>query len=261
MLKTLRLLSATLSLALAASAQASAEAQGNKLIRIAFTFSMPPYLSTNLDSGIELDVIKSALHATGPVLIHVQNIHYLRAIKLAESGQIDLIASNKSNNLYEQELPDVATSDTTIHYVDCAISLRSRNLTLDTIDDYSDKRIWAFKTASLSLGSAFQDMALSNPEYTEDFDQIRQLDMLRLGRIDIAISDRNIFTQKLLKKEGADETMFTFSPIGQPTPRVVRATNINLINQVNRGLSIIRENGDYGEVLEQYRDAYVGHCQ
>jgi polar amino acid transport system substrate-binding protein len=235
-------------------------AQGESAITLAFTFSMPPYLSQDLKSGIELDIIKAALEATNQKNIEVHNVHYLRAIELAKEGKIDLIAGNLSNQLYSEKIPDIYTSTTTIHYVDCAISLRSKNINLKEIDNYYDKRIWAFKSASLVFGSEFQNMANTNPHYSEDFDQQKQIDMLSMGRIDVAISDRNIFSSKLLEKQGIEESHFKFDTIGPPTARSVRSTNNTLIAQINKGLGIIKQNGRYQAILGQYKDSYSQDC-
>jgi len=256
----IKIILATFSLYLAAISHATAEGPGAAPVKVAFTFSMPPYLSKDMSAGIELDIIKNALGATGHHNVEVQNIHYRRAIELAKSGEVDLIASNKSNDLYARELPQVYASDTTIHYVDCAISLRSRELDLDDIEGFYDKRIWAFKSASLSLGEDFHKMTIANPKYTEDFDQQKQLEMLTLGRIDVAISDRNIFAYKLGTLDVAQKDMFAFSPLGKPTPRVVRSSNKQLIDHINKGLKRARANGDYQKMLGNYLGSYVGHC-
>lgn len=229
-------------------------------LTIAFTFSMPPYLSEDLHSGIELDIIKAALEVADSKMLVIDNVHYLRAIELTKAGQVDLIASNKSNQIYSQQIPGIYTSDTTINYVDCAISLKQRDFKLDNMDDYKDKRIWAFKSANLSLGEAFHKMALSNPNYTENVDQKKQIDMLAMDRIDVAISDRNIFMHRLKASDRYADLQFDYHTIGSPTARAVRSTNKALIDKLNEGLAEIRLNGSYEKILADYQSSYSANC-
>ena len=236
-------------------------AKESKPTKLAFTFSLPPYLNHDLESGIEFDVIHAALLTQEITDLKIQNVHYLRAIDLIKAGRIDLIASNESNQLYSKEVSDMHTSDTTIYYVDCAISLANRNLDLKHTGNFNNKRIWAFKSASLSLGQDFQNMASTNPNYTEDFDQQKQVDMLAMGRIDIAISDRNIFSHKLHSRDELSESDFRFTEISSPTARVVRSTNQALIQQFNEGLASIRANGTYQKILDKYQKTYSQKCQ
>lgn len=260
MRKRLKAIATKLSIVLCMAIPASANANNQDPINIAFTFSMPPYLSANLQSGIELDIITAALKSADIHNIKVQNVHYLRAIELSKLGQIDLIASNRNNELYVQQFPEILSSDKTIDYIDCAISLKERAFKLDKIENYFGKRIWAFKSASLSLGETFSEMAMSNPYYSEDFDQQKQLEMLVMGRIDIAVSDRNIFTYKLGSTSNYNENLFDYTTIGQPTERIVRSSNRGLINKINQGLSMIRDNGTFQEILIKYENQFFSSC-
>ncbi len=221
---------------------------------------MPPYLSQDGSSGLERDIIYQALIEAGYTKINIINVHYLRAIELAKLGSIDAIASNQSNTHYAQALPSINSSLATLDYVDCAITLASRHLQLTTIDDYYDKRIWAFKGAGYTLGPDFQDMSEANSQYSEDFDQLKQLDMLAMKRIDVAISDRNIFSGKLRQSPHYKELKFKFNTIGQTTPRVIRSTSKALIEKFNEGLNRIKDNGNYRKIFEAYQTEYSGTC-
>lgn len=222
---------------------------------------MPPYLSNDHNSGVERDIIVSALQQAGISTQSIVNVHYQRAIELAKSGNADLIVSNKNNDAYSKQVPSLYLSDTTLNYVDCAISLQEKNLKLNSIIDYYDKRIWAFKSASHVFGTEFSRMAQRNQHYSESFDQQKQLEMLAMGRIDIAISDKNIFLAKQHKSKEFSNAKMKFDTIGALTPRAVRSTNESLINAFNTGLSSLKKNGEYQAIINRYKDQYSTTCE
>ena len=227
---------------------------------IAFTFSMPPYLNNDMKTGIERDIIVEALSASDIELGEIHNVHYKRAMKMLEQGLIDGIVSNMGNHAYDKLARPSYPSNKTIDYVDCAITFAQQKIKLTSVKDYADKSIWAFKTAKTTLGIEFETMANKNPHYTEDTDQTKQAGMLALGRIDVAISDRNIFASKVKRDEQYQVKDFEFQTIGSPTPRTVRFTNVALLERFNAVLSKIKENGSYAKILARYKDLYASTC-
>jgi len=231
-----------------------------KSVSIAFTFSMPPYLNDDINSGIERDIIFEAMHASDIELGEVHNVHYKRAMKMLEQGLIDGIVSNMANNVYDMMTRKSYPSDKTIDYVDCAITISNNGIKLASVQDYAGKAIWAFKTAKTTLGAEFESMANNNPHYTEDTDQTKQAGMLALGRIDVAISDRNIFTSKL-KRDGQYQIQnFEFQAIGEPTPRTLRFSDKKYLASFNLGLAKIKASGEYAKILARYKDHYDASC-
>jgi polar amino acid transport system substrate-binding protein len=228
-----------------------------KPVSIAFTFSMPPYLNSDMKSGIERDIIVEALSAGQIELGEIHNVHYKRAMKMLEQGLIDGIVSNMGNRAYDNLARESYPSDKTIDYVDCAITSAKQGIKLGSVNDYVDKSIWAFKTAKTTLGPEFELMANKNALYTEDTDQTKQAGMLALGRIDVAISDRNIFASKV-KRDGKYQIQdFEFQTIGSPTPRTLRLSSKTLLENFNKGLAKIKEAGSYAKILGRYKGLYV----
>jgi len=229
-------------------------------ISIAFTYSMPPYLSKDMNSGIERDIIYEAFKAEGMTLGKIHNVHYKRAINMLEQGLIEGIVSNMTNYAYDQRDVEFYPSNKTIDYVDCAITLAEQNFILASIKDYEDKTIWGFKTAKNTLGPEFELMANHNPNYTEDSDQEMQAEMLVLKRIDIAISDRNIFSSKLIRGGKHLVNIFKFQKIGEPTPRTLRLSSQNHLERFNQGLDKIKQNGTFEKILLEYENNYAATC-
>jgi len=221
---------------------------------------MPPYLYTDLNSGIERDIIAAALKAGDMEMGNIHNVHYKRAINLFQKGEIEAIVSNAGNYAYDQTGSKFYSSNKTIDYIDCSISLARKKLNLNNIDAYSGKTIWAFKTAKQTLGPQFEKMANSNPYYSEDVDQNKQAEMLLFERIDIAISDRNIFAHKLKTSNNYSIKDFNFHPITQPTPRTLRLNSKQTLERFNTGLAAIQSNGTYEQIMEKYKNEYVSKC-
>jgi len=243
-----------------AAYKSSSETEKSQQISIAFTFSMPPYLYADLDRGIERDIIAAALKAGDLTLGSIHNVHYKRAIDLFQKGEIEGIVSNTGNYTYEQSGATFYASNKTIDYIDCSISLARKNLDLNNIDAYSGKTIWAFKTAKQTLGSRFEKMANNNPYYSEDVDQSKQAEMLLFERIDIAISDRNIFAHKLKASDNYSIQDFSFHPITQATARTVRLNSKQNLERFNEGLAIIKNNGSYDKIIAKYQNEYFSAC-
>ena len=80
-----------------------------------------------------------------------------------------------------------------IAYQNVAVTLQERHLTISTLQDLSGKSIIAFQTAKSILGEAFFNVVDQQPTYLELAEQKRQVSLLLLGSVDVAILDRNIF--------------------------------------------------------------------
>lgn len=234
-----------------------------KPLKLFFTNSMPPYLYENRTKGLELDIIKEAMRAANIEFNLDDNVNYNRGILELKHKYIDAMVVNKENTKYREKIgKEIYFSDTSLHYLDCTISLKKKNFKLDNIDNFIGKSIWAFQSAKEVLGSKFKKMALSNPRYTEENDQKNQASMLASERLDIAISDKNIFLYQLNKldnkKIGSKD--FSFQPIAKPTPRAVIFIDKSKRNKFNRGLKKIKQNGVYNKIRERYKKFSSHSC-
>lgn len=236
-------------------------AEDTKTILLASTKSMPPYLYQSEKTGIEYEiVIQSFLAADIDDVQHI-DVHFKRGIMLLRNKSIDAITSNLGNQEYNSVETPIHSSEPILNYIDCAISLRSNNFNLNSIKNFYGKRVWAFKSASLVLGDEFNKMTLANEAYTETFPQENQIKVLINKRIDIAISDKNIFLSGL-KKAGIEdgEKKFIFHSVGEPTKRAVRFFSRELRDKFNKGLNIIKKDGSYKKILIKYKDLYSEQC-
>jgi len=230
-------------------------------VKIAFTKSMPPYLHEAEEKGIELEIIEAAFLSQNVKLAPFYNIHYKRASKLLSKKRIDAIVSNMSNRYYYKNSPEIFESSRTLDYMDCAISLKSRNITHEKMSDYSNKTIWAFKSAKEVLGKKFKKAVAKNKHYTENYDQKNMIHMLIRKRVDIVISDRNIFSKTMRDVLGNDsEALFKFKRIIPKTPRNLKFNNKVLNEIFNDGLKKIKSNGTYNKIIDKYKKKYKSEC-
>ena len=180
---------------------------------------------------------------------------------MLKTDSIDGIVGNKANRYYSSEGGVVFDSQQTLSYIDCAITLKDRKIELKSIQDFYGKSIWAFKTASKVLGKDFGEMAEKNPRYHEEGDQEKQLDMLIQQRIDVAISDRNIFHHNLKNHpNGYSIDKFSFYRIHGATPRNIKFRTKVLRDLFNEGLTRIKNNGAFDRIISKYENSYQSSC-
>lgn len=231
-------------------------------VKVFFTNSMPPYLFESNEEGLEFELIEAALKSKGHTLKVVDNVSYKRGLLQLSSSKIDGVVGNKNNSAYKKKSKNVYPSNVVLKYVDCAITLKKNHIRLNNISDYKDKRVWAFKTAKKVLGEEFSKMANENPKYSEEFLQRLQVKVLIKNRIDVAISDKNIFLYQLNlnKKLNYSKNDFDFKSISPQAPRAIMFRNKKLRYIFNKGLKEIRKNGTYNKILTKYKKYSHERC-
>jgi len=231
-------------------------------VKIGITNSLPPYYIASDKTGVEVDIIRAAFQAAGHQINGYLYSHHKRSYILLKAKHIDASVGNHQNELFNDSSEPFYGSNTTLNYIDCAITLKKKTFQLNTIKDYYGKSIWAFQSASLVLGSEFKIMSEKNKRYIEDKDQLKQIRLLFMDRIDIIISDKNIFIANLKKHNGqnAKKESFNYFKIGKPTPRGLKFHDKKLRKDFNRGLKMIQANGEYDKILKKYTGAFYTKC-
>lgn len=230
-----------------------------KVIRIGTTASHTPYLYKENFTGVEIDLIKEAFISKGYTQFEHVDISFKRSIKLLTDDDVDAITTNIINNHYSQ-YKNVYKSNPILDYIDCAITLRQNNIQINKMKDLKGKRVWAFSSAKESLGKEYNDAIKLTAEYNQHTTQLLQPKALVLGRMDVAISDINIFMSQATK-DNIPRDKFKAFQILKPTKRVLRFTNKELRNEFNRGLKKIISSGKYAEILLKYKGIYFSKCE
>ncbi len=229
-----------------------------KVIRIGGLIHIPPYFHKLDDTGIELDILKASFSKIGYDEVLTVFASNKRAIQLLMNDNIDTLVSN-AKDISLSNNKKVFSSVEILDFVDCAITLKSSNLEIKKTADLKDKAIWAFSGAREALGNEFFNITKNNKLYKESINQLTQPRALMKNRIDIAVSDINIFSHQA-KLEGYNKSDFIFTSISPKTPRSLRFKNKKLRDLFNRGLKLIRKDGTYRKILKKYNDHYRASC-
>ena len=229
-----------------------AEAHAAEL-KIIFTQYTPPYVLEQ-DSGIVVDIVRTALEASGyrvkPVYVPIG-----RGFKMFAERQVD-----GTTIIQEGSGLKAHYSDHFMQYHNRAFALKSRNFSIKGVADLKDKSIVAFQNADKYLGAEFGKLAAANPQYKEIAQQEAQTHMLFLGRTDVAVMDESIFRfyRAKLAAEGKTEAGQDYAgfEIFPPTPYKPAFNDPKVRDDFNRGIAAMRKDGRYDAIYKKYADKY-----
>ena len=212
---------------------------------------VPPYVMEDEEgniSGIEYEIIVSALETKG-YSVKVQLFPLARMVDTIKFGIVDAAATILPSHETGKYLSDVY-----ITYTNIALGLTYSNFEINNINDFKDYSIVAFQHATVVLGEDFREVMKSNKNYSETSQQILQIKMLFNNRLDLAVGDFRILRYFIFDSNTAvDSTIpvkeyFTFPS----THYRVAFVNEQHMIDFNEGLSIIKANGTYDEIIEKY---------
>lgn len=224
-------------------------------IEIGISFSIPPYVIEEQDAGIELDILREAFSVRGHTVIP-RYLPLARTFSQYDANIIDGVIN---------VIPGMVKgfySDIVIVFQNNAITLSQNNLMINQIDDLANLNITAFQRASTILGEEFGEMAANNPKYKEVAAQIKQINLLFLGRTDAVVMDRRIFNY--YRKQAYDVFFgprsfkdkllqeVTFHPIFPPSEYRFAFRSEAIRDDFNHGLKIIRDDGRLAAITEKY---------
>lgn len=224
-----------------------------KELKIVFSQYTPPYVFEN-GSGIVTDIVRTALESSGytvkPVYVPIG-----RGSKMFADKQVD-----GTTIIQESAGIPGAYSDHFMHYHNRAFVLKSRNLTIRSLDDLKGKSIAAFQYADKYLGPEFAGTVARNPSYKEMAQQEAQTQMLLLGRVDVAVIDESIFKyyrQKLIAEGKADKNQEAIGfEIFKPTPYKAAFHDPRVRDDFNKGIAAMRKDGRYDKIYRKYTEQY-----
>ncbi|MCP4020252.1 MAG: amino acid ABC transporter substrate-binding protein [Desulfobacteraceae bacterium] len=207
--------------------------------------SLPPYIIQEANTGIEHDIVKEALVHKG----HTLKLKYVPFARLVadykkHDGAITINESSGAKGHYSGQV---------ITYQNYAISLKKKNVSIDSIQDLKDKKVVAFNSATKYLGEEFAKVAKANPKYEEQGKQLLQVKMLYSGRSDAIVSDINIF--KYYRKQVTDmdtSAKIVLHEIFPGTDYKVLFNDASLRDDFNAGLKELKASGRYQAIKDSY---------
>lgn len=222
-------------------------------LKIIFTKYTPPYVLEN-DTGIVVDIVRSAFSTTAykinPVYVPIG-----RGIKMFSDKQVDgttIIQQNSGSKAYY--------SDDFMQYHNRAFALKSRSLNIRNISDLKGKSITSFQSANKALGDEFRQVTTHNPKYKEMAQQEAQVQVLLMGRTDIAVMDESIFHyyyQKLITEGKVDKNIeYVSYDIFPPTPYKAAFNDPKIRDAFNSGIAAMRADGRYEAIYQKYNMRY-----
>jgi polar amino acid transport system substrate-binding protein len=219
------------------------------------SFSIPPYVIEQDDSGLELELLREALKVKG----HRVKVEYLpvaRTFLEITEGKLDGIINVKPGML-----ENVFYSDVVISFQNCAISLTKNQYRIDSIGDLVNKQVVAFQRATILLGEEFGQMAAANPHYQEIARQLLQINLLLKRRIEVIVMDINIFhyyrkQAHLLNTLNKEELLqeVSYHKIFPPTDYRFAFRSETHRNDFNIGLAQIAADGTRERLFAKYQD-------
>ncbi len=227
----------------------------DKTITLAVGRSMVPYYIPEIESGIELDIVREAMALKGYRIV----FRYLTPVQWLRD--IELLKRTVDGVLTVSGLSRIAASYSNVHIIfeNIAISLQKNNFTIFSIDNLMDKSVMAFQGAATYLGDEFAAMAEANPRYQEIVNHEELVSLLFSGHADVIVIDKRIFRfyqrhfkySNRIRRMAANQEVTTHD-LFLPTPYKVAFLDEKVRDDFNAGLDELRRSGRYERIIRKY---------
>ena len=234
-------------------------AEHKKTLHIGVSFSIPPWVIQEQNSGIELDILRTVLEKEH-YIVQPHYIPFALAYQRFDAHQLDGVINAKAGVAKHGYL-----TNPVVTFQNVAISLNQKKLPLDiSITDLVNKQVVAFQKASTLLGSEFSSMAEKNTDYLEVANQILQLNLLFIREVDFIVMDKSIFGYFWHKSQRSNpndlnaehlklfKQPIRFHPMFAPSPYPFIFADKDVRDVFNRGLKELKESGQYAEIFKRY---------
>ncbi|MEO5377001.1 MAG: ABC transporter substrate-binding protein [Magnetococcus sp. DMHC-6] len=210
-----------------------------EVIKLAVSISIPPFFIKELDSGIEMEIIKESFAQVG---YQILPIFYIDKPRIAAFVNKDVACAS---TIPSQTEIKGFLSDPVITLETTAITLTEKNFKIDHVSDLANKNIIAFKGAKKILGPSFNEVVANNLHYRERLKNAIQPVLLYRKRVEVVLSDPIIFDYfRLQMASQLDiEQPITIHHIFTPKNFHLICHSNDLIQAFNTGLAKIRAEG------------------
>lgn len=226
---------------------------GAATVRMAFGDNLPPYILVASKSGIEVDIVREALawrgHVLQPVFMPMGRVPVSFLARKADAIMIDVGQDMAAaGGLY---------GDPPVIYHNYMYTLATRRLSIRTPSDLRKRWVMSFVGASSRYPEWFGKLD-RNEHYVERNNQESQPQLLAMGRYDVVVSDRTIFTYYARQHERRDPR-FRMPPVDEhalpkANPRDYRPVfrDARVRDDFNAGLAWLRKSGRYDAIYARY---------
>jgi polar amino acid transport system substrate-binding protein len=214
-------------------------------ITVAVSPSLPPYVFSEDDTGLQLQILKSAFKDQGITNLDIVYMSNKRAGQSLEQMKVD-IAMNYAGLTTSAIYP----SQSLLAYQNVAISLRKNNFKINTVYDLLGKSVVAFQNATEFLPPPFKALTTKLSAYEEVVYQAAQVDHLMKEWVDVVVLEKRVFLYYLQQyKESHPIKPITVHPIFPEAPRPAYFNSKVLQEIFDMGLAHIIENGQYSKIM------------
>lgn len=219
-------------------------------VKMAFGLSLPPYVISEKDTGIEMDIIREALKFRG---------HTLRAVYVSLGQVPAYFTQGKVNAAQRDGGKDLSSmgghyADVSIAYHDVMITLKKRGIRISKPDDLKGLRAIAFQGAAHHYPKWLEPVKKAG-NYEEVGEQIRQVIMLHKGRADVVVADKNImryFTLDVLRKGIVRILPMDIHNFTEPFSYRPVFKDPEITDDFNAGLKNLHKTGRYKKIFDSY---------
>lgn len=240
------------------SSEIVSKIKASKALNVGVSFAIPPWVITESDSGIELDILKEALSPAG-YEIQTNYLSFALSYSLFEAGKLDAVINAKESILKSGFL-----SEPVVTFQNVAVSLKSRNYPEEFSPSFLvDKSVIAFQNASILLNDEFKAMTKQNQMYQEVANQSLQINLLMIRDINFIVMDKRIFnyylqqaknSPNLVRVKSKLDQAIRFHYIFEPNHYRFAFKSKKVRDDFNAGLAKIKNNGVYEEIFNRYSD-------
>lgn len=207
----------------------------------------PPYMIQATESGLDIDIPRAALNAVG-IPLKLTFYPLARALHELKAKRIQLTAP-----FFTSPPEGIYVSKPHIEYRPSVISLDTISK-LDNLRALKDYSIATFQGATGYFGKDFNYASQNSPDYIEYHDMGKLVDLLMQQRYQVIVLDYWIFQHFLAKSHYAQQKeRVVFHDLIPRVPAAVAFNDPELRDQFNQGLKLIKKNGTYLKILEQYQ--------
>ncbi|HJV46655.1 MAG TPA: transporter substrate-binding domain-containing protein [Bacillota bacterium] len=250
-MRHLGLLMVFLSVLLFLLSPGSAQAQEERVIRVGFDKSLPPlsYMDKNGQAfGFDIALIRNIAALRGYQINYVP-LEWEDAVEKLKEGQLDVVVGMKYTSKRDTFFD---FSDSYLTAAD-AIVVPAGMPNFSQINDLKEKVI-AIQREDAGIS---QLESIRGGKMLVAFDQPDAMDMLFLGRADVFLGNRWA-AEYVLQKMNKQKQYRIRTGLIPPSDYAlaVREGNYQLLNDLNKGLAELHNNGTYERLYSEYLEPY-----
>jgi polar amino acid transport system substrate-binding protein len=228
---------------------------GAATVRMAFGDNLPPYILVSSSSGIEVDIVREALayrgHVLQPVFMPMGRIPVTFTV-----GKADAIMMDVGQDM---QAAGGQYGDPPVVYDNALFTLASRGLAIRQPADLRTLWVMSFVGAARRYPDWLGPLQRTR-YYVEHNNQSVQPLLLALGRYDVVVCDRTIFTYFSRQQEKSDPKFRMPAVAEHPLPAadarayrpVFRSAKVR--DDFNAGLAFLHKSGRYDAIYKRYLD-------